>query len=161
MVSLPPLGMASRALAARFMTSCSTCTGSSFTLPRSGSIWMASSTSSPTTRASIFDTSRSTLFRSSTCSFCLFSPKGQQLAGQVGCAAGRAQDLQHIAMQTVSGADCVLHQFGIAADHHEQVIEIVRNAARQQADCVHFLRLEKGGLQPPPLADVPVIGDVM
>src|SRR5207244_701368 len=54
MVSFPPVGMASRAFTARFISTCSSCPTSALTEPTSGSSLVARSTSSPMTRRSIF-----------------------------------------------------------------------------------------------------------
>ncbi len=66
MVSLPPLGMASLALIARFMITCSICPGSTSTCHNAGSGIVNNSTSSPTRRPSIFSIPVNSSLRSRT-----------------------------------------------------------------------------------------------
>ena len=47
---------------------------------------------------------------------------------------------------------------GIAADDHEQVVEIVSYTASELADGVHFLRLEQLRFQLPALGDIAIVG---
>ena len=64
--SRPPFGMASRAFAARFSTTCPICVGSAFTWPRSGAVSVTNSMSDPISRFTIAPMSRTTAFRFST-----------------------------------------------------------------------------------------------
>src|SRR5881409_2592462 len=66
MLSRPPPGMASRALTARFRSTCSSCPGSALTVPAAGSREVASSTSSPSSRRSIRSMFATTALTSST-----------------------------------------------------------------------------------------------
>jgi hypothetical protein len=63
-VSRPPVGMASRALTARLVSTCSTCPGSAITRPRSGCRTVVSRMSSPIRRASILAVRAIRSFRS-------------------------------------------------------------------------------------------------
>ncbi len=66
MVRFPPFGMASRALTARFMMTCSICPGSAFTCASAGSRTVRNFMSSPIRRCNIFSILAITVFRSST-----------------------------------------------------------------------------------------------
>ena len=49
----------------------------------------------------------------------------------------------------------MLHQnFGVAADHHQKIIEVVRDPSSQTPHRLHFLRLTKLILQHPALSHV-------
>ena len=156
MVSVPPSGMASRALAARFMTICSICTGSAFILPRSftgrkhqlnvfaNQAWQHGCDFTDD-RIQIEDLQH----------LHLLAAKRQQLASQVGRAAGRGHDLSHVSTEGVLRSQRVEHEFGISADHQEQIIEVVRDPASQSADGIHFLRLLQFRFQLAPLGDIP------
>src|SRR5690348_9108522 len=53
----------------------------------------------------------------------------------------------------------IQRKFGIAADDHEQVVEIVSYTASELADGIHFLRLEQLRFQLPALGDIAIVGD--
>ena len=91
MVSVPPSGMASRALTARFMRTCSIWPGSALTGPAPAPSAVTSSTSSPIAGAASSPCPRTTAFRSST-SGCedLLAAEGQELARQGGGPVRRA-----------------------------------------------------------------------
>ena len=67
--------------------------------------------------------------------------EGQQLARQAGRALGRAHDLLGVAQRRRSGVEPVPDELAVADDRGEQVVEIVRDAARQPADSLHLLGL--------------------
>ena len=73
MVSLPPPGIASRALTARLRITCSIWPGSALIVPRLEASAVRSSTSSPINRRSIFSRSETTVLRSMAtgCKTCL------------------------------------------------------------------------------------------
>ena len=50
-------------------------------------------------------------------------------------------------------------EFGVAHDYGEQVVEIVSHSARQAADCVHLLHLQKLRLQPQALGQIAPVGN--
>ena len=51
-------------------------------------------------------------------------------------------------------ADVIEEQIAVAVDDRQQVVEVVRHAARELAERVHFLRLTQLGLEMPPLGDI-------
>ena len=136
--------MASRALTARFMRTCSIWPGSAFTraeVRRRAPI--ASAMSSPITRRSIFSMSATTCVQVEHLGLQhLAAAEGQQLAGQAGGAlAGVADLVDAAAARGSSGGQLVEHHAAVAADDGQQVVEVVRHAAGQPADGFHLLRL--------------------
>lgn len=84
----------------------------------------------------------------------LLAAKRQQLAGESGGAIGRLVNFARPPFQEVSRVAPLQHQLAVADDHVEQVVEIVRHAARQPAHGFHLGRLLELHLHTPPLADV-------
>ena len=64
----------------------------------------------------------------------------QQLARQRRGALGRVHDLVR-RLGRAAGRERVLEHARVAADHGQQIVEVVRDAAREAADRVHLLRL--------------------
>jgi hypothetical protein len=52
-------------------------------------------------------------------------------------------DVVEIAPQGLPSADCFMGEFAVAEDRSEDVVEVVRDTARQGADRLHFLRLSQ------------------
>ena len=81
--------------------------------------------------------------------------EGKQLPGQTGRAFGGANNgidaLAHGGTHVVF----LQHDFRIAANDHEQVIEVVGNPARQAADRFHLLRLSNLFFEAAPASDIP------
>ena len=83
----------------------------------------------------------------------LAARKGQQLPGKAltafGCLDYGSEAPTH---RTVLHG--VVQHRGIAADHHEEIVEVVRDAAGQLSDCLHSLGLAQRGLSLVPLPDL-------
>ena len=77
----------------------------------------------------------------------------QQLPGQRRGALGRALDLLEL-VRPRPRADPVAGDLRVAADDRQQVVEVVRDPARELADRLHLLRLAELVLEHPPLGDV-------
>ncbi len=91
----------------------------------------------------------------------LAAAEGEQVAGQRGGAVGGVDDRFEIAARRCSLRSARRQQFGRAADHGHQIVEIVGDAAGQLADRLQLLRLEERGarllqllLRPALLGDV-------
>ena len=143
-VSVPPPGIASRALTARFMMTCSIWPGSACTGARLGSRGGARvDMSSPIRRRSIGPVLATTSFRSSTCGC---STCWRLNASSWRVSAGRASAARWISSRRrcsvgIVRGQLVEQQLGVAVDDREQVVEVVRDAAGQPADRFHLLRL--------------------
>ena len=83
----------------------------------------------------------------------LLAGEGEQLAGELGGALGRALDLEQL-VAARAGADPPPRDLAVPADHRQQVVEVVRDAARELADRLHLLRLPELVLEPAALGDV-------
>ena len=79
---------------------------------------------------------------------------GQHLGGKVRGALTGFEHLLDERARTVRRWQLIQHQGRVAQDACEQVIEIVRNAARERADALELLRPEQARLHPLPFADV-------
>ncbi len=77
----------------------------------------------------------------------LLAREGEQLAHQVGGAVGVLLDLHDVGERLVAGAVAQQQQVAEADHRGQQVVEIVRDAAGQQADRLHLLRLRELRLQ--------------
>ena len=84
----------------------------------------------------------------------LFAAEGQQLPGQRSGALRGIGDFLRRAAQPRIGTEPIEQKLGVAGDHHQQVIEVVRDAAGEAADRFHFLRLTELQLQRSGLGDV-------
>ena len=69
----------------------------------------------------------------------LASAKGQQLRGQLGAALHTGLGLGHPLLGGGLAGHLVQQQLQVAADHLQQVVEVMRNAAGQVADGLHLL----------------------
>ena len=142
MVSLPPLGMASRAFTTRFMMTCSSRPASAST----ASCEAAGNGDQLDVLADqaaqhlldledeLVDAHDARLER-------LAAAEGQQLVGQLPAALGRAADLLERRALRVLQIAAGQQQVAVAGDHGQQVVEIVGHAARQAAHGLHLLRL--------------------
>jgi len=59
----------------------------------------------------------------------LFAAECQQLAGQFCSLARGPQNLLQIAAKWVFGTCRMKRQFGVRADHHQEIVKIVRDPA--------------------------------
>ena len=76
----------------------------------------------------------------------LLAGEGQELARELGGALGGALDLGQL-VGARPGADPPAGDLAVAADHGQQVVEVVRHAAGELADGLHLLRLPELVLQ--------------
>ena len=116
---------------------------------------MTRSMSSPIRRVSIFRFSVTTAFRSRTlgASICLrlkasswrVSEVARSAALAISCAGPR---------DSGSLADALQQELAVAGDHHEQIVEVVGDAAGEPADGFHLLRLAELLLQGAAFGDV-------
>jgi hypothetical protein len=84
----------------------------------------------------------------------LLTAKRQKLLGEFRGAARGVLDGFGAPVNGRVTAKFGLKQFGLSQDHAEQVIEIVRDAAGQPADGVHFLGLQELPFERSPFGDV-------
>ena len=111
--------------------------------------------SSPIMRVSIFRFSVTTAFRFNNLGRQhLLAAEGQQLAGQRSGAIGGVGDLLGRAAQRGVGADALQQELGVPGDHHQQIVEVVGDAAGEAADGFHLLRLAELLFEGAALGDV-------
>ena len=72
--------------------------------------------------------------------------EGEQLRGQFGAARDPVQRDLHAPLRGCVAGDIALEQVQIAADDMQQIVEVVRDAARQIADRLHLLAVAQRGL---------------
>ena len=77
----------------------------------------------------------------------LFAAESEQLQGQGGGALARVADLDDILPVRFAQAGADQQQIGVAIDHGQQVIEIVRDAAGEPAQALQSLGLLQPRLQ--------------
>ena len=142
MVSVPPCGMASRALVARFM--------------RTWSIWVTSSRLKVSSSAR-FMRKPDVLGKKPRQELCrarddpvhrvglqgdpLLAAEGEEALGEVGRPLGRGHDLVYVRPETSSLSDAHLDKVGKPHDDGEDVVEVVGDAAGQGAHGLHLLGL--------------------
>ena len=80
----------------------------------------------------------------------LAAAEREQLPGERGGLPGGARDLRHLLGVAVARQQ----DLGVAGDHRQQVVEVVRDAAGEPADRLHLLRVGEPALEPLALADV-------
>ena len=138
----PPWGMASRALTARFMTTCSICPRSAFTRPSPGVGVVRSAMSSPIRRPSRSFMSVVTALRSRT--------TGSSTCLRLKARSWRVRSAARPAVRWISsmprrigssGFSGMQQDVGAPEDDGEEVVEIVRDPAREPADRLHLLGL--------------------
>ena len=96
-----------------------------------------------------------TPFRSRTVgSIDLLPAEGHQLAGESGGPRARLLDFRDVRLARVVRIEIRQQQLAMPQDLRQQVVEVVRHAAGQQSDRLHFLRLEILLLQRPAIGDV-------
>src|SRR4051794_982622 len=83
----------------------------------------------------------------------LLAREREQLARELRGALGRPLDLAQF-VRARAGADAALREPAVAADHGQQVVEVMRDAARELADRLHLLRLAQLLLERAPPGDV-------
>src|SRR5712691_224016 len=84
----------------------------------------------------------------------LFAAEGEELAGESGRAIGGLANGFGFGVQRMFRSELVEENLGISADDHEEVVEIVSDAAGEAADGFHFLGLAELVLEDTALGDV-------
>ncbi len=79
----------------------------------------------------------------------LLPAEGEQLTSQRRGTIGGLADLLDIAPLGIVGPEVLQQQIAVARDHREQIIEVVRDPARQSPHGLHLLRLQELLLEPP------------
>ena len=85
----------------------------------------------------------------------LTAGKGEELARQLGGAVGAVDRVSDRALSAIVARRGALQELEVAADHLQQVVEIVGDTAGQLAHRFHALRLREPLLGPHPVGDVP------
>ena len=76
--------------------------------------------------------------------------KGQQLAGERRGAGGGIGDRLHVLPPRVAGRQRLRHEFAVAEDRHQHVVEVVSHAPSQPTDGLEPLRLPETFVAGPP-----------
>ena len=76
----------------------------------------------------------------------LLSAERQQLAGEVSGAVGCLLDGLDFMVHGAARFQLLQQHLGVSVDHHQQVVEVVGDAAGEAADGIHFLRLAVGDI---------------
>ena len=156
MVRVPPLGMASRALTARLMRTCSIMPGSAWMAGRSGG--------GSAFEVDVFaQQARSILARllddlveveSCGCIICLRLNMSNWRVRLAARSAAMAICRTDSAEPCGRGPACAQQQAGMALDDGQDVVEIVGHAGGQLADRLHLLGLAQLGFEVEALGDV-------
>ena len=146
--SVPPSGIASRALTARFTSTCSSCARSTRTGTSSGRTVSRSAMRSLSVRSqqaleiahqhADVDDSGLTTSRRLNISSWRVSAAARSAARPISSTSSRT---------TWSSGAIGCGEADAGQDHREQVVEVVRDAARELADALHPLRLRQAMLQ--------------
>ena len=84
----------------------------------------------------------------------LLTAEGKQLPRQLGGPARGGENFFRIAAQGIFRRQRIEHEFGIGADDHEQIVEVVRHASGELTDGLHLLCLAELGFDTAALADI-------
>ena len=134
-MSVPPCGIASRALTARFITTCSICPRSALTEIGPVCSFITTVTSSRVSRSSIVCISATTTIQIEQRRLDdLLPAEGEQLAGQPGRADAGRLDFRDVRPRRVVEVRIGENQFTEPEDQGQQIVEVVRHARRQAAD---------------------------
>ena len=146
----PPVAASpSRAFTTRFITTCCICPGSASTGASSGSRVLVNCMFSGSRRCNIRVRSWTTVLRSSTTgsNTCLATEHQQLPDPAPPPAHTRAADRRQVLFAVLGRYISPQQQIGVPVDHRQQVVEVVRQPARQQSDRLHLLRLPELLLQ--------------
>ena len=149
MVTVPPsAGMASRAFTTRLTIAFEIWPSSARTAQRSGDCSNLRLTRSPSSRRSRSDSSVIVSASASTSRLQgLLAREREQLAHQPRGAHRVLPHLVDLGERRIAGRVAHQQQIAIADDRLEQIVEVVRDAARELADRLHLLRLRELGLE--------------
>src|SRR6202167_6613012 len=84
----------------------------------------------------------------------LLTAEGQELAGERGSAIGSLLNGFGLGVEWIIGRKLIEENLGVAADDHEQIVEIVSDASGETTDRFHFLRLTELIFEDATLGDV-------
>src|SRR5258707_15568947 len=84
----------------------------------------------------------------------LFAAKGEELASESGSAVGGLANGFRLGVQRMIGSELVEENVSVSADDHEEVVEVVSDAAGEAADGFHFLGLAELVFEDAALGDV-------
>src|SRR5271166_4800554 len=84
----------------------------------------------------------------------LLAAEGEKLTGEGGGAIGGLLNGFGLGMQSIFGSELIEENFSVAADDHEQIVEVVSDASGETADGFHFLRLTELIFEDATLGDV-------
>ena len=142
MVSVPPPGMASRALSATLRIAASSAAGSTSATPASRLAAVVIFTLAPSVRVS-----RRTMLSTSAliATGCGLSWRRREKASRSPvrswpCRVARSVSSMSSVRRVVDVRQAHPQQLEVAEDHHQDVVEVVRDAAGQLADRFHLLR---------------------
>ena len=143
-VSVPPWSMASRALTARLMMTCSSWPWSALTRAQVAAVGhleldVLADQAAQQMRQLGQDVGQVEHLGLQG----LLAREGQQLAHQVGRAVGVLLDLHDVGEGLIARPVAQQQQIGKSDHRRQQVVEIVRDAAGQLADRLHLLRLDE------------------
>ena len=156
-VSSPPSRIASRALTARFISTCSSCAASALTGHRSSDrIRPQLDVLANQPREQLLDVIDDLVDVEQRRLQHLLPAERQQLPGQRRGAVAGLLDLLGIAPQRVVVAQLPQQDLGVAADGLDQVVEVVGDAAGEAADRLHLLH----ALQTDLALEQPFLGDL-
>ena len=120
-----------------------------------------SSTSSPTSRRSIFATPPTIAFSVEDRGLQdLLPAEGQELPRQIRRALAGAQDLRQVVAHRVPRLETGAEHLAVAEDDRQEIVEVVRDPARELADGLHLLSLAELPLHPVALRHVQRDGEV-
>ena len=80
--------------------------------------------------------------------------EGEELTSERSGALGSVGDLLCRSAQRGIVGESLQQELGVSGDHHEQIVEIVCNSAREAPDGFHFLGLTKLLFEGATLSDV-------
>ena len=89
----------------------------------------------------------------------LVAAEGEQLARERGSTIGGAHDLQRVRAARVVVVEAGHEELAVAADRGQEVVEVVRDAAGEPSDRLELLRVQQLLLQQALIGDVPVVDD--
>src|SRR5712671_6784740 len=84
----------------------------------------------------------------------LFAAEGKELTGERGGAIGGLANRVGFGVERMFGSELIEQDLGVPANDHEQIVEIVSDAAGEAADSFHFLGLAELVFEDAALGDV-------
>src|SRR5205807_7007991 len=73
---------------------------------------------------------------------------GEDLVDQAACPVRRGENVLRVALEWRARGGLLDEHFGVTQDPAEDIVEVVRDAAREAADRLHLLRLPQPLLEP-------------